>query len=128
VLGNVYGLHELESRGVEISIRRQQEADGKTFWVVELVHPDGFEEHSYLDGESWLVVRQRSEHALHPAVDPEVKRFESRYSDYREVDGVLFPFLVEKFDLETGERVQRTTILARVHNRVQSPGDFVRPR
>lgn len=70
----------------------------------------------------------RSDHALHPAVDPEVKRFESRYSDYREIDGVLFAFLTEKFDLDTGERVQRTTVRSLATNSVEDGSQFVMPR
>lgn len=128
ILGNIYGLHELEAQGVAVTVSSSDRVDGKSFWVVDLLHQDGFEDRYYLDAESLLVVRQRSHHALHPAVDPEIRRFESRYSDYREVDGVMFPFLKEKFDLETGERVQRTTTQSLTINTLDDGSDFVMPQ
>lgn len=57
-------------------------------------------------------------------MDPESRRFESRYSDHREIDGVLFPFLTEKFDLETGEQVQRTTIRSLAINTIDDRSEF----
>ena len=128
VLGNIYGLHELEEQGVAVTVSGPERVDGESFWVVDLLHHDGFEARYYLDANSFLVARQRSDHALHPAIDPEIQRFESRYSDYREVEGVLFPFLVEKFNLDTGERVQRTTIRSLVINTVDDRSDFEMPR
>lgn len=128
VLGNVYGLHELEAQGVAVTVSGPEPIDGESYWLVDLLHQDGFENRYYLDAETLLVTRRRSDHALHPAVDPEIKRFESRYSDYREIDGVLFPFLVEKFDLETGERVQRTTTRSLAINTIGDRSDFAMPR
>lgn len=128
VLGNIYGLHELEAQGVAVTVSGPVSIDGESFWVVDLLYQDGFEDRYYLDAESLLVVRQRSDHALHPAVDPEIRRFESRYSDYREVDGVLFPFLKEKFDLETGERVQQVTTKSLAINTIDDRTDFAMPQ
>jgi len=127
VLGNVYGLHELEGQSVGVSVSGPEELEGVSYWVVDLAHEGGFEDRYYLDSQSFLVARQRSDHALHPAVDPEIRRFETRYSDYREVDGVLYSFLVEKFDLDTGERVQRTTIKSRAINGIEDRADFSMP-
>lgn len=128
VLGNIYGLHELASQGVAVSVSGPEELEGESYWLVDLVHEDGFEDRYYLDAESFLVVRQRSDHALHPAVDPEVRRYESRYSDYRQVDGVLFAFRQEKFDLDTGERVQRTTVHSRESNTIEDRSEFRMPQ
>jgi len=127
VLGNVYGLHELAGQGVRVSVSGPEELDGESYWVVDLVHEDGFEDRYYLDAETYLVARQRSDHALHPAVDPEVRRFESRYSDYREVDGVLCAFLIEKFDLDSGGRVQLTTVRSRESNTTEDRSIFLMP-
>lgn len=128
ILGNLYGLHELEGLGVELQVSGPETSDGRSFWLVDLTHEDGFRDRYYLDTETYLIVAQRSEHALHPAVDPEVRRWETRYSDYREVDGVLYPFLSEKYDIDTGERAQTVTIKSRRLNIELDPEQFVRPQ
>lgn len=127
ILGNVYGLHELEVEGVDVSVSGPEEIDGESFWLVDLTYADDFAARYYLDAETYLIARQRSDHALHPAVDMEVRRFESRYSDYREVEGVLFSFLTEKFDLDTGERVQRDTVHSVAVNEIDDRSVFRMP-
>lgn len=128
VLNNLYGLHELERQGVEVAVSGPREIDGERFWIVDLRHQDGFEERLYLDHDTYLVVRRRSDHALHPAVDPEVRRYETRYSDFRPVAGVLYPFVTEKFDLDSGERVQLTTKRSITVNSITDRGAFAMPR
>ncbi len=127
VLGNLYGLHEYEDQGVEVTVSGPEQLEDRSYWVVDLLHEDGFADRYYLDADTYLIARQRSDHALHPAADPEKKRFETRYSDYRRLGGVLSPFLVEKFDLATGERVQRTEVRAKAVNAAIEGAIFRRP-
>ena len=125
VLGNVYGLHEYAAHDVAITAGRDEETGQDT---LDLVHPDGFAERLYLDPQTHDVVRSRSDHALHPAVDPEVRRFESRYSDFREIAGVRYAFRTEKFDLDTGERVQWTQLNSISLNSLDDPDVFTLPQ
>ncbi len=125
VLGNVYGLHEYPDHDVSLQAGLDAGTGADT---LDLVHPDGFAERLYLDPETHDVVRQRSDHALHPAVDPEVRRFETRYSDFREVNGVRYAFRSEKFDLDTGERVQWTQLTSVEINTLDDRSMFARPQ
>lgn len=128
VLGNLYAMQEWPDHGVEVIAHGPERLDGERFWVVNITHADGFEDRYYLDIDTFLIARQRSDHALHLAVDPTVQRFETRYFDYREVEGVMFPFREEKYDLGTGDRVQLTTIHSREINPVIDEGNFAMPQ
>ena len=43
--------------------------------------------------------------ALHPTVDPTEVTIEERWSDFRDVDGVLHPFALELWNVDAGERL-----------------------
>ena len=124
---NVYGLHELEQRGHSVLEGEPETIDGLTYLTLDIVMDDGFEERLYLDPESLLPVRSRSEYALHPDLDPEVDRHETRYSDFREIAGVMRSFLQETVDLRTGEIVQTVRITAIEINPDFEEGAFERP-
>lgn len=120
-------MHEWSSHGVRVNAHGPESIDDEEFWIVDVVHEDGFEDRFYLDIDTYLIARQRSDHALHPAIDPEIQRFETRYSDYREVDGVMFSFRQEKYDLDTDELVQHTTIRSLILNSITDRSDFLMP-
>jgi hypothetical protein len=128
VLGNLYAMQEWPDHGVEVNARGPEMLDGEDYWIIDITHEDGFQDRYYLDVDTFLIARQRSDHSLHPAVDPSVQRFETRYSDYREVDGIMFAFREEKYDLDTGERAQLVTIQSREFNRVADRAAFERPQ
>lgn len=111
VLDNLYGLHELPSRGVTLERQPGARIDGVDHDVIDATFPDGFRMRYYLDADTHLVVRRRSEHALHPDLDPPRRSFEQLAGDYREVDGLLRSFSGERRDMATGERAQRTRVL-----------------
>jgi len=125
VLGNVYGLHELQAEGVSLTAGHDPESGADT---LELVYSDGFETRLYFDPQTHLATEQRSDHALHPAADPTVRRFTSRYSDFREVNGVVYAFVQEKYDLDTGERVQLTEVQSIEANVRFDPALFEMPQ
>jgi len=124
---NVYGLHELEQRGHSVSQGEPETIDGLTFVTLDIVMSDGFEERIYLEPETLMHVRSRSEYALHPDLDPEEDRHETRYSDFREIEGVMRSFAQETVDLRTGEIVQTIRITAVQVNPDFESGAFARP-
>lgn len=125
---NLFGLHELSQRGHDVSAGEPETIDGLTYPTIDITMADGFEERVYLDPESLLPVRVRSEFALHPDLDPEVDRHETLYSDFRDAGGIMRSFRQETFDLRTGDRVQTVRITAVEINPDLDPGAFDRPR
>ena len=127
IVGNLYGLHELTGLGHTVTLRGREKIDDTDYWVVDATFADGFERRYFLDPETYLIARVREESALHPDVNPEEKRFETRPGDYRAVNGVLFGFKSEKRDLESGAVVQTDVTKTIAMNPQIDPAIFLRP-
>ena len=110
LVGNLYGLHEREALGYTLSYEGDATLDGTRYWQLRSVAPDGFEEILYLDRETAVVARRREVSALHPDLDPAELPVETRFSDFRRLEGRLIGFRSEKLDLASGERLQQTVI------------------
>ncbi len=126
-MGNLYGLHELPEFGYTLELLEPETIEGVEHAALEITAPNGDGTTLYLDPETWLIARTRDFTALHPDVDPTERRLEGRISDYRPVDGVLRAFLSEEWDLDTGERVQRTEVRRIEHNPELDEAIFERP-
>jgi hypothetical protein len=120
----LFGLHEMESVGSKINLVGREMVDGVNYYLVKLTLKDGFAIHYYINPDNWRIERSRDVTALHPDVDASKKSFETRYSDYRMQDGVLRSFRSEKYDLNTGEKVQTTVIKSIETNPVLDPKMF----
>ena len=127
IAGNLYGLHEYASLGHIVGDGQTETIDGFAYPTIDISYEGGREERLYLDPDSWLTVRQRGEYALHPDVDPTQEIFETLYSDFREVDGVMRAFQTRKINLRTGEIAQETQILSVEINPELDPAQFERP-
>ena len=66
-----------------------EEADGLRFFLLEVTRNDGNVIHYYLDAESLLTARTVSVRPIHGSDPAETHTI---YDDYREVEGVLYPF------------------------------------
>lgn len=73
--------------------------DGVRCQVVEVVFTTGHTSYFHIDPKSWMIARNRDERAYHPVVDQTKKRVESRYSDFKSVDGVTSSDRNEDYDL-----------------------------
>jgi hypothetical protein len=124
---NLYGLHELPGRGHRLALLAPELVDGVEHVVLRQIYPDGGEIMRLLNPASWLVERSREVKALHPDIDPTKTTVETRYSDFREVGGIVRPFEEETVDLETGEVLQAMTIKRLAVNPVADPAHFLRP-
>lgn len=127
IAGNLYGLHEFAALGHVVRDGQSETIDDVAYPTINIVYEGGREERLFLDPETWLAVRQRSEYALHPDVDPDQEIFETRYSDFREVNGVMRAFHSERINLRTGEIAQETQILSVEINPDLDPAQFQRP-
>lgn len=125
--GNLYGPHEFAALGHAITEGEPAEIDGVVYPTLDIVMADGFEERLYLDPETFLPVRDRSEYALHPDVNPDQEFHETRRSEFTMIEGVMFPMLQETVDLRTGETVQTVRIVSVEINPEFEPGTFAIP-
>jgi len=114
--GKLFGLHESARTGNELRLLDREIVDAKNYYVVELATAGGQVHRLYIDPQSWLIERTRVYKALHPDVDPTQQWLESRFTDFRKVDGVMRSFKSVDVDLKTGAFVQTTTVKEVVTN------------
>lgn len=74
----------LEELGVTVKLKGAEEVDGKAAWKVEITNPAGKKSVDFYDQETGLKLKSISQQGQ--------MNITSLYSDYREVNGVLFPF------------------------------------
>jgi len=110
LVGNLYGLHELQGLGYELSFAGRIIRDGQEFWAIDQTAPDGFSKRLFLDKSSYLVVRESEDSALHPDIDQTKTAQETRIDDYSVSNGVWFPGRSEKLDLASGEIIQTVIV------------------
>ena len=106
--GKLFGLHELEARGHRMKSIGRERIDGVYYHVLQLILNDGYAVSLYVDPNSWLVIRRRDVRPLHVDVDPTPTTIEQVSSDFRDVNGVKFPFVTAETDLDTGRLLEST--------------------
>jgi hypothetical protein len=108
--GHLYGLHELRQRGHRIDLIGREKINGVDYYALRLTLDDGYVTTLYVDPKSWLITHRRDVRALHVDIDPTPTTVEQRMSDFRQVNGVWFPFANTETDLKTGKLLETTTI------------------
>jgi hypothetical protein len=108
--GKLFGLHELQRRGHRVDLTGRERIDGIDYCALRITLNDGYTTTLYVDPKSWLVTRRRDFRPLHVDVDPTPTTIESRFSDFRKVNGVLFAFASSDTDLATGKVSETTTM------------------
>jgi hypothetical protein len=108
--GKLFGLHELRQRGHRIELAGRQAIDGIDYYVVRITLKDEYTTTLYVDPRNWLITRRRDVRPLHVDIDPTPTTIESRFSDFRKVDGVLFAFASSDVDLATGKALETTKV------------------
>jgi hypothetical protein len=106
--GKLFGLHELTARGHKLRSIGREQIDGINYYALQLILTDGYTVSLYLDPNSWLVTRRRDVRPLHVDVDPTPATIEQVSSDFRDVNGVKFPFATTETDLNTGKLLEST--------------------
>ena len=104
------GLHEVRARGHQLALAGREEVDGIDYYVLQLTLDDGFAVRYYLNPETWLIDRERTQKAMHVDIDPTPLWIETTYSDFRPVGGVLFSHKQIERELVTGELLSTGTI------------------
>ncbi len=100
-------LVDYKSRGTKVALVGSKTFDAKPAYNLRVTLADGFEKHLLVDQQSFLIVGDRRAAPIHAF--GEAVRSENRIGDYREVDGVLFSFLVVEVDINTRKELNRFT-------------------
>jgi hypothetical protein len=107
--GKLFGLHELKARGHRMKSIGREQIEGVNYYVLQLILADGYTVSLYVDPNSWLVTRRRDVRPLHVDIDSTPTTIEHVSSDFRDVNGVKFPFATTETDLKTGKLLESTT-------------------
>jgi hypothetical protein len=108
--GKLFGLHELRQRGHHIDLSKREVIDGTNYYALGVTLADGYTTILYVDPSSWLITRRRDVRPLHVDIDPTPTTIESRFSDFRKVDGILFAFTSTDVDLATGKTLETARV------------------
>jgi hypothetical protein len=122
----IFGLLvDYKVQGSKISFQGTENIAGHNAYNLRVHLMDGFEEDELIDAKTWLLVATRKVAKVH-AFGSEVAS-QTRVSDYRRVEGVLFPFLYAEVDLKTGKELNRFQTTRLELNRKLDPKDFSPP-
>lgn len=127
IITNLYGLNEMAGLGLTVTYAGTEVIAGQSYDKIDLTFADGLTYHYYLDSETGMIIRHRVDVALHPDIDDTVQRFETVYSDFRMIGGVVYSFYDEKHDIDTGELSQTTQVEEIILNGEIDPTVFERP-
>jgi hypothetical protein len=108
--GKLLGLHEMAEHGHRLEFVGEERHDGILYPVIRLTLRDGFTSYLYFNPETWLLERQRDERALHPDVDPRQKLLENRFTDYRQLQGMMRSYGGSQVDIGSGATLQTSTV------------------
>jgi CubicO group peptidase (beta-lactamase class C family)/outer membrane lipoprotein-sorting protein len=87
----------------EFELMGMEDMDGLTVYKLRTTMKNGFTRFIYLDAENFLVVKE-SYKSNNQTLEPETT---VTFGDYKEIDGILFPFFNE---MKIGEIAEQTTI------------------
>jgi hypothetical protein len=125
--GKLVGLHEYKKLGHKIELIGREEIEGVNYYVLQITLSDGFQTRIYLHPETWLIERGRDFAAVHVDIDPTKQPLESRYLDYRSVEGVMRSFQTTQKNVETGAVTQSVTIKSIKVNPSFDSSTFTKP-
>jgi hypothetical protein len=125
--GQIFTLQDMAGLGHKLEYTGRERVDGVDYRVVKLTLSDGFATYRYLNPKTWLIDRGRDYRAFHPAMDPHAKWIETRWSDYRRVQGKLYAFSSTNVDVSTGAVLAVQNVTALLVNPRFDPGVFAFP-
>ena len=93
-------LMDYAEKGSEIELVGETNFDNKSAFLLKLVRRDGFIEKFYIDTESFLIVASSYDAPPH-AFGNDITTL-TRFSDYRDVEGVMMAHRLESVELRSG--------------------------
>ena len=125
--GTIFALSDMAALGHRLDYVGREQIDGVNYYVLRLTLRDGFETYRYVNPETWLIDRGRDLRAFHPAVNDRKTWVETLWSDYRDVGGVLRPFVSANADLVAASQLAKQEITAYKVNPDFDPAIFSMP-
>lgn len=123
---NLYGLHRFAARGHVLSFDGREFLDGVDYYVIKVVMKDSYETYLYINPTTWMIDRRRDFRAFHPDIDPQKAYAEKRYSDFRTVMSIVWPFFEKQVNWKTGAEVNSTLVKNIVYNPKLKAGELTR--
>ena len=108
--GKLFGLHEVQGRGHKLALVGRELVDDTDYYVLRITFSDGVSTTLYLDPKTWLITRRRDVRPLHPDLDPTPTTIETKMTDFRKVDNLVFSFASTDTDLKTGKVLEKVTV------------------
>jgi outer membrane lipoprotein-sorting protein len=84
------GLVDYKAKGNTVELLGKEKVDSADAYKLRLTRKNGDTDTVYLDAGTYLEIREEGQHT----VQGTSKDFETRISDYRDVEGVKFPFAI----------------------------------
>lgn len=113
-------------RGTTIEFAGSDVFGDKHVYKLHVSLLDGFEKDVFVDQHSFLIVGDRRSAPIHAFGDP--VRSENQISDYRPVNGVLFPFSFVEVEIGHGKELNRLTVQSITINSQLDPTVFGPPQ
>jgi hypothetical protein len=101
-------LVDAEMLGARIDLTGEVSFADKPAYKLHVTLADGFEKDLFVDQQSFLILGDRRASPIHAFGAP--VRSENRFSDYRAVNGVLFPFSIHEVEIATGRELNSVTM------------------
>ena len=98
-------LLDYRSKGNEVALTGEEAIGGRPAYRLRVTMPDGFATDEFVDENSYLLIASRQTAKVHAFGDKIAS--ETRYSDFRRVNGVLFPFRSSEVEIATGKELNR---------------------
>jgi tetratricopeptide (TPR) repeat protein len=102
ILGN---LVDFKKQGSTVTLMGPAKIAGRTAYQLRVRMLDGFEQDEFIDAKTWLILADRKVAKVH-AFGSDVPS-ETRWSDYRSINGVRFAFLNVEVDIASGKELNR---------------------
>jgi len=118
-------LVDYKSYGTLVELAGEDKVGDRPAWRLLVTLEDGFREEILIDRETNLQIAERKAAPIH-AFGAGV-RSETRFADFRPVEGVLFPFLSREVEIATGRVLNEFRTTSIVANRVYDPAVFSPP-
>ena len=122
ILGN---LVDYKKQGSTVSLIGTAKIDGRDAYQLRVHMMDGFEQDEFVDVRTWLIVADRKVAKVH-AFGADIPS-ETRWSDYRRVNGVLFAFRNSEVEIATGKPLNEFQIKTIEVNLNLAPSMFMPP-
>lgn len=112
---NFIAIEDLPAQGTALRYVGRANSDGSGSHIIEATFQDGGGWGFFLDPESWLIVSRRDARLL-AGTSVDFLPTETRWDNYRRVEGVQTAFKIQKIDLSTLRPIWSATITTLDYN------------